>query len=233
MLKRLEGTGHRLAPDAADPAAQAASCAAPTCATTARSLVVDGRVGFTGLAEPHRARLQQAEEPQARPQVGRADGAGRGPGRRTTWTRSSRRTGTPRPTRLPPSWLAGRDRRRATPRRASGVACPGRARAGPGFVAENNLRLFTTLIYSRAAPDLADQPVLRPGRVAALRRHDRGAARRRRRAVRQRGVRPVHGRARPGVVLPRRCSRPACGSTSTRRPTSCTPSTSRSTTTSR
>ena len=44
-------------------------------------LVVDGRVGVRGLAEPDRARLQQAEEPQARPRVGRADDPGRGPGR--------------------------------------------------------------------------------------------------------------------------------------------------------
>ena len=52
-------------------------------------------------------------------------------------------------------------------------------------------------------PDLDHQPLLHPRRVAALRDHHRGPARRRRGAVRQRAVRPVHGRPRPGVVLRR------------------------------
>ena len=42
-------------------------------------VVVDGRVGYTGLAEPHRPQLRLGEEPQARPAVA---GAG-DPGHRT------------------------------------------------------------------------------------------------------------------------------------------------------
>ena len=152
------------------------------------------------FAEPHRARLQQAQEPRGRPRVGRADGPPRGSGR-------GHAGGGLRP------GLVHRDRARpsgSTLGRAPAESGAGALRdvtcqlvpSGPGFVAENNLRLFTTLIYSAQRADLADQPVLRARRVAALRRHDRRPARRRRRAVRQRAVRPVHGRPRPGVVLP-------------------------------
>ena len=52
-----------------------ARCAGPTCATTARSSSsTDGSA--SRVAEPHRARLQQAQEPRGRPRVGRADGRG-------------------------------------------------------------------------------------------------------------------------------------------------------------
>ena len=45
-------------------------------------LVVDGRRGLRGVAEPDRPQLQQEEEPQARPEVAGADVPARGPGGR-------------------------------------------------------------------------------------------------------------------------------------------------------
>ena len=82
----------------------------------------------------------------------------------------------------------------------------------------------------RPETPLDHQPVLRPGRVPAVRDDDRSASRRGRRAVRERGGGPVHGRACAVLVLRGAPPRPASRSTSIRRRGSCTPSTSASTT---
>ena len=73
--------------------------------------------------------------------------------------------------------------------------------SGPGFATENNLRAFTTLLYSAQTPAVDHQPLLRAGRVAAVRRHHGRPARGRGRALRQRGGRPVHGLPRPALLL--------------------------------
>ena len=211
------------------PPSQGQSCAAPTCATTASSWSSTARSASSGsqnLIEPgynkpkNHAAGREWVELMARlegPAVAALEAVfaqdwysetGEVIADAVDRPRSPRRTG------------AGRRRCQVVP-------------SGPGFATENNLRLFTTLIYSAPAAGLADQPLLRPGRVPAVRRHDGRPARRRRRAVRQRGGRPVHGRPRPVLLLPgaargRGADLPLPGAVR-----SCTPSTSRSTTTSR
>ncbi len=73
--------------------------------------------------------------------------------------------------------------------------------SGPGYVTENNLRLFNSLLYSARDRLSLTSPLLRPGRVAAVRRHHRCPARGRCGVVRERDGRPVHGRARAAVLL--------------------------------
>ena len=67
-----------------------------------------------------------------------------------------------------------RRRRVPTPDATSASRCAER----PGFVTENNLRLFNSMFY-RARDGFPDQSVLRAGRVAAVRRdHGRATGRR-------------------------------------------------------
>ena len=106
-------------------------------------LVVDGRVALHRLAEPDRARLQQAQEPR-----GWAE-----------WVELMVRLEGPVVAALnavfAQDWftetgerLGGEIvRRHGDPADPDGVACQV-VPSGPGFVTENNLRLFTTLIYS-------------------------------------------------------------------------------------
>ncbi|WP_278256416.1 hypothetical protein [Nocardioides convexus] len=192
-------------------------------------LVVDGAVGFTGslnLTEPgynkpknHRAGREWVES------MVRLEGpvvAGLnavfasdwyvetgevvGSHRRLRRARPATRRGARRPVPGGPQW----------PRHRRGEQ--------PAHVHHADLR--------RHAADLADLAVLRPRRVAALRRHHRRRAR---------GGRGACSSARSPTSswsgtrrrrTTRRCWRPGCGSTATRRRSSCTPSTSRSTTTS-
>ena len=191
-------------------------------------LVVDGLVAFTGsqnLVEPG---YNKPKNHKAGPRVARAHG----PAERPDGDRAERRLR---------DRLVHRDRRDAGPGRvrastrcphSEGLACQV-VPSGPGFSHENNLRLFNTLIYgaqrrlSLTSPYFVpDESLLYAVTTAA-----------------QRGVevelfvsarRPTSSwsttRSAPTT---RRCSRPASGSGSTRRRTSCTPSTSPSTTTSR
>ena len=105
-------------------------------------LVVDGCGGLHGLAEPHRTRLRQAEESSGRPRMGRADLPRHG----------SRRRGARRRVR---HGLVQRDRRdadgRARPSHSGNLVGDLTCQvipSGPGFATENNLRAFTTLLYS-------------------------------------------------------------------------------------
>ena len=143
FVARLEATGHRVAPDAADPARSRASGAARTCATTARSWWSTGGSpsrGSQNLIEPgynkpknHKAGREWVEL------MARVEG----PVVHRAQRRSSRPTGTPRPAR---SSSVPRTVDRGTGRGRRGSARWSRAdRASP---TENNLRLFTTLIYS-------------------------------------------------------------------------------------
>ncbi len=233
---RLPGHAHQaggdadpVAPDAADPALPwllpAPRPAQPPQAARGRRPDRLHRV-----AEPHRAGLQQAEEPRRRARVGRADGPAPGPGRR-----DARRGLLHRLVHRDRRDRAGRDRRRPDRGRpcaaARGAVPAGAERAGhrggeqPADVHHADLR--------RHPSSLADQSVLRARRVTVVRRHHGRPARRRGRAVRERAVRPVHGRACPGLLLPGAARGRGERSTSTPRRTSCTASTSPSTTTSR
>ena len=89
--------------------------------------------------------------------------------------------------------------RRSTP--AAGSVAAQVMPSGPGFATENNLRLFTAADLLRAAPALDHQSLLRPGRVAAVRRDHGCPAWRRGRALRERGRRPVHGLPRAALLL--------------------------------
>ena len=252
---RRSGCSSTTSARAASPATRRCSRGSTTPASTGtrccRSQPLQGQFPAPGPAQPPQAPgrrrrasaspgSQNLTEPgynkpknhAAGPRVGRAMVRVEGP----SWPRStpsSPATGTPRPTRSLDVDVAAPATARRPDTESRGVPrqlVPERSRASS---TENNLRMFTSLIYSAPAPDLAHQPLLRPRRVAAVRRDHGRPARGRRRAVRQRGVRPVHGRPRPGVLLPRAARGRACGSTSTRRRRSCTPSTSPSTTTSR
>ena len=162
------------------------------------------------------------------PRVGRADGPGRRARRSARSTPSSPPTGTPRPTRS-----AGRGARRRPRRRA------GRRRDRPGDPERAGLRrprttcaLFTTLIYSAQRRLSLTSPYFVPDE--SLLYAVTTAA--------QRGVDVELFVSEEGdqfMVYHAQCSYyrgaargRACGSTSTRRRTSCTPSTSPSTTTS-
>ena len=104
--------------------------------------------------------------------------------------------------------------------------------SGPGFVAENNLRLFTTLIYSAQRRISMTSPYFVPDEsllYAVTTAAQRGVEVEL--FVSEEGDQFMVDHAQCSYY--RRCSRPASGSTSTRRRTSCTPSTSPSTTTSR
>ena len=219
----------RVARDAPDPPAQG-HLARPDLRNHRKLLVVDGRVGFMGS--------QNLIEPgYNKPKNHKPDG---------DWVELMVRVEGPVVAALEVvfaiDWYAETDEscyvRDVGPadgdlaRRHDGVRAPGGAersrlshREQPAAVHHPDLR--------RPAAALADQPLLRARRVAAVRRHHGRPARRRRRAVRQRAVRPVHGRSRAGVVLPgaargRRQDLPLPGALR-----SCTPSTSPSTTTSR
>ena len=77
----------------------------------------------------------------------------------------------------------GRVRASRRSRTPEGVACQV-VPSGPGFADENNLRAVQHADLRRPATALDHQPVLRARRVAAVRRHDGRPARRRGRAVR-------------------------------------------------
>ena len=130
-------------------------------------------VGFMGSQNLTEPGLQQAEEPQARPRVGRADGAGW----RARWCTALEAV-------FAGDWYAETDevldvelrgpRRRRS--RSTGVARPARAER-PGLRHREQPADVHDPALLGAAADLAHQPLLRPGRVAALRRHDRGPTR--------------------------------------------------------
>ena len=106
-------------------------------------LVVDGTSGLHGVAEPHRAGLQQAEEPQA---------AGR------EWVELVARIDGPTVSALravfAKDWFTETHERLAEqvsaskPQTHAGGVAAQVLPSGPGYVTENNLRLFTALIYS-------------------------------------------------------------------------------------
>ena len=73
--------------------------------------------------------------------------------------------------------------------------------SGPGFLDENNLRLFNSLIYSAQRRLSITSPYFVPDDSLAVRHHDGRAARHRRRVVRWRGGRPVHGPSRSELLL--------------------------------
>ena len=79
FVKKLEATDLRLGADAADPPPQGAD-PAPRPAEPPQDHGRRRTGRLRGLAEPHRGRLRQAQEPRARPRVGGADDAPRGPG---------------------------------------------------------------------------------------------------------------------------------------------------------
>ena len=142
--------------------------------------------GSQNLIEPG---YDKPKNQKARPRVGGPDGPRHRSASCASSTSSSPPTGTPRPARTSPRRLG---RSRPFPPRPDAVTRRRRqvVPSGPGFVTENNLRLFNSMIYSRSTSAVADQPLLRARRVAAVRRDDGRPARRRRRALRL-GARPT------------------------------------------
>ena len=116
-------------------------------------------------------------------------------------------------------------------RRADALVCQV-VPSGPAYEGENNLRMFLTLVTSRAAEGDHHQPLLRSGRGDGVRDHVGLPAGSRRAVVRLGDRRPGVRLARAALVLQAPAEGRGARSGSTRRRTSCTPSTCRSTTTS-
>ena len=152
-------------------------------------LVVDGRVAFTGsqnLIEPGYNKPKNHEPGRA---VGRADDPGRGPGRRRA----------ERPSSLT-DWYSETDEilrrtmRRLDPARArtgSATCRPGRARAGPVSRPRTTCACSPPSSTARSAGSRSPAPTSCPTSRCCTPSPPR-PARGRRRAVRQRGRRPVH-----------------------------------------
>ena len=194
-------------------------------------LVVDGRVAFMGsqnlIARSYDSEKNIKRGLQWQELVARLDRPGRRRRQRGLPVRLAHRD------RASDLDRARARRRRSLTRRLARRAASARScRAGPGYRTENNLRLFLVAHLRRDREGHPHEPLLRARRGDALRHHDRVPAGSRSAAVRLRDRRPVPRLPRAALLLRARCSRPACGSSSTRRRTSCTPSTSRSTTTS-
>ena len=137
------------------------------------------RGGVHRVAEPDRARLQQAEEPRARARVGRAGGARGRPGGERAQPPLRHR-------------LVQRDRGQArrgdrygaaTGRRDRGAGDPERAGLRDR---EQPARLHDVAVLGTTSA-VDHQSLLRAGRVPAVRHHHGGPARGRRGAVRERG----------------------------------------------
>ena len=144
MLTRLRGDARSCGTRCCRSAPSAGSFRRPDLRNHRKLLVVDGRIGFTGsqnLTEPgynkpkNHAAGREWVELMVRLQ---------GPSSRRS-TRSSPPTGTPRPARSCRSRSSTPPPTR-TPPCCTSVPCQ-LVPSGPGIVAENNLRMFTTLIY--------------------------------------------------------------------------------------
>ena len=187
--------------------------------------------GLHRLAEPHRPQLQLAEQPQARAAVAGA----RRPGRRPDGDGAQRGV---------PLRLVRRDRRAARRRRERARV----DRAGRHLARRARLpdRAERSGVRGREQPPAVPlarelrtgardhhQSVLRSRRGNDVRDHVGPAARPRRAAVRVGDRRPGLGLARPALLLRRAAPRGRAHLAVSPARTSCTPSTSRSTTTSR
>ena len=183
-----------------------------------------------GLAEPDRPQLQLAEEHQARPAVAGADHPGGRAGRRRRERRVPQRLVSPRPTssswseRVKVADIPRRDRSRR-------AGLPGRAERTRLRGREQPAALPRPAVLGPGEGH-HHEPVLRAQRGDDVRDHRGTEARARRAAVRVRDRGSGARVPRAAVVLPPPARSGVSRSGATRPRTSCTPSTSRSTTTS-